>query len=124
MLFGLTGVCTYGHTDLIISEKGSDLTADLMKGLLQLMGMRHVFSIVDKHSNSVECVNKKVVRHLRSMVFDRNIRDVFNDPTIIPSVQYILNIHVFSATGFIPIRWTKSIMKFSKIGLLRLLIVS
>jgi hypothetical protein len=48
------------------------------------MGMRHVFSIVDKHANGVERVNKEVVRCL---VWDRNIRDVFDDPTVILSVQ-------------------------------------
>ena len=98
--------CTYGHTDMIISDKGSDFTSDLMRELTQLMGMRHVFSIVDKHSNGVERVNKEVVRHLRSMVFDRNVRDVFDDPTIIPSVQYILNTHVSSETGYSPFELT------------------
>jgi hypothetical protein len=49
--------------------------------------MRHVFSIVDKHANGVERVNKEVMRHLRCLVWDRNIRDVFDDPTVIPSVQ-------------------------------------
>jgi hypothetical protein len=93
--------CTYGHTDLIISDQGPDLKSDLMSELVQLMGMRHVFSIVDKHANGVERVNKEVVRHLRCLVvWDRNIRDVFDDPTMIPSVQYILNSHVSSETGF------------------------
>jgi hypothetical protein len=70
------------------------------------MGMRHVFSIVDKHANGVERVNKEVVRHLRCLVWDRNIRDVFDDPTVIPSVQYILNTHVSSETGFSPFELT------------------
>jgi hypothetical protein len=87
--------CTFGHTDLIISDQGPDLKSDLMSELVRLMGMRHVFSIiVDKHANGVERVNKEVVRHLRCLVWDRNIRDVFDDPTVIPSVQYILNSHV------------------------------
>jgi hypothetical protein len=58
--------CTYGHTDLIISDQGPDL--DLMSELVRLMGMMHVFSIVDKHANGVERVNKEVVRHLRCLV--------------------------------------------------------
>jgi hypothetical protein len=92
--------CTFGHTDVIISDQGPDLKSDLMAELVRLMGIRHVFSRVDKHANGVERVNKKVVRHLRCLVWDRNIRDVFDDPTVIPSVQYILNSHVSTETGF------------------------
>jgi hypothetical protein len=101
-----------------------------MRELTQLMGMRRVFSIVDKHSNGVERVNKQVVRQLRSMVFDRNVRDVFDDPTIIiPSVQYILNTHVSSETGYPLLNspsevWTRSTMRFSKTVLSDLLMRS
>jgi hypothetical protein len=65
--------CTYGHTDLNISDQGPDLKSDLMSELVQLMGMRHVFSIVDKHANGVERVNKEVVRHLRCLVYGTGI---------------------------------------------------
>jgi hypothetical protein len=61
---------------------------------------------VDKHANGVERVNKEVVRHLRCLVWDRNIRDVFDDPTVIPSVQYILNSHISAETGFSPFELT------------------
>ena len=92
----------FGHTDMIISDLGTDLTSKLFAELVQLMGMRHVFSIADKHANGTERPIKEVVRHLRALVFDTRIQDIFDDVTKIPSVQYILNDHVSSETGFTP----------------------
>ena len=85
--------CTYGHTDMIISDKGPDLNSTLFEELVKLMGMRHVFSITDKHSNGTERINKEVLRHLRAMVYDTRVSDIFSDKTKIPSVQYVLNTH-------------------------------
>jgi hypothetical protein len=51
-------------------------------------------------------VPKEVDRHLRCLVWDRNIRDVFDDSTVIPFLQYILNTHVSSETGFSPFELT------------------
>ena len=84
---------TYGTTDSIISDLGSDLTSDLFAELTKLIGVRHVFSIADKHANGVERVIKEVVRHLRAIVFDKRIDDIFADPLVIPSIQYTLNSH-------------------------------
>ena len=94
--------CNFGHTDMVISDQGPDLTSNLFQELTQLMGMRHVFSIADKHANGTERTIKEVCRHLRAMVYDERITDVFDDPTIIPSVQYILNSFVSSETGYTP----------------------
>jgi hypothetical protein len=85
--------CTYGHTDMIISDKGPDLNSTLFEELVKLMGMRHVFSITDKHSNGTERINKEILRHLRAMVYDTRVSDIFSDRTKIPSVQYVLNTH-------------------------------
>ena len=91
--------CNFGHTDMIVSDKGSDLNSKLMEELVRLMGMRHVFSITDRHVNGTERVIGEVVRHLRAIVFDKRIPNVFDEPTAIPSVQYILNDHLSSETG-------------------------
>ena len=85
---------------MIVSDKGSDLNSTkLMEELVWLMGMRHVFSITDRHVNGMERVIWEVVRYLRAIVFDKRIPSVFDEPTIIPSVQYILNDHLSSETG-------------------------
>ena len=98
--------CVYGHTDMVISDLGSDFNSKLFAGLVELMGMRHTFSIADRHANGSERIIKEVVRHLRAIVYDKRIDNVFDDPLILPSVQYILNSHVSSETSFSPFELT------------------
>ena len=102
--------CTYGHTDMIISDQGPDLTSKLYAQLTEYMGMRHVFSIADRHANGVERTIREVVRHLRAMVYDESKNgkqdDIFKDPSWLDSVQYILNSEVNSETGFTPFELT------------------
>ena len=40
----------FGNSDMIISDLGSDLNSELFAELVKLMGMRHVFSIADRHA--------------------------------------------------------------------------
>jgi hypothetical protein len=44
----------FGHTDMIVSDLGPDLNSDLFAQLVELMGMKHKFSITDKHVNGCE----------------------------------------------------------------------
>ena len=94
--------CNFGCTDMIISDRGSDLTSDLFAELVNLVGLRHVFSIADKHANGTERLIKEAQRHLRAIVYDSRVEDVFTDPTVIPCVQYIMNSHTSSETSFTP----------------------
>jgi len=102
--------CYYGHTDMVISDLGPDLTSDLMKQLTLYMGMRHTFSIANQHANGCERIIGEVVRHLRAMVYDESKRhannDVFADPSWIDACQYILNGEVSSETGHSPFELT------------------
>ena len=116
----------FGHTDLIISDQGPDLNSELFEQLVEYMGMRHTFSIADKHANGCERVIGEVVRHLRALVYDqseyREHKDIFEDPSWIPTVQYILNSEVSSETGATPFELTfgseaKMYMKMGKGGL-------
>ena len=61
---------TYGHTDKVISYSGSHLNSKLSAELVQLMGMRHTFSIADRHANSLERITKEVVRRLRAIAYE------------------------------------------------------
>ena len=97
---------TYGHTDMIISDLGSDLNSKIFAELVKLMGMRHTFSIADRHANGSERTIKEVVRHLRAVAYDSRIDDIYDDPLIIPSVQYILNTHRSSETSYSPFELT------------------
>ena len=102
--------CNFGHTDMIISDRGPDLKSELFNQLTSYMGMRHTFSIADKHANGVERTIGEVVRHLRARAYDESIsinnKDIFKDPSWIDSVQYILNSEVNSETGFTPFELT------------------
>ena len=97
---------TYGHTDMIISDLGSDLNSKVFAELVKLMGMRHTFSIADRHANGSERTIKEVVRHLRAISYDARIDDIYDDPFMIPSVQYILNSHCSTETSFSPFELT------------------
>ena len=88
--------CTLGHADIIISDEGPDLNSSLFEALVALMGMRNVFSITDKHVHGTESSYKEVLRHLRAIVYDTRVTDVFTNPTVIPSAQYIMNSHASS----------------------------
>ena len=100
----------FGHTDAIISDQGPDLKSKLMQQLVEYMGMRHRFSIADKHANGSERIIGEVVRHLRSKVYDSSAQgtknDVFEDPSWLDSVMYSLNSEVNSETGYTPFELT------------------
>ncbi len=58
--------CTYGICERIVTDPGSDLTSEVIRHLHRFFGIRHVFSIVERHqSNGVEGSNKSILRHLR-----------------------------------------------------------
>ena len=90
----------FGHTDMIISDLGSDLNSKVFESLVKLMGMRHTFSIADRHANGSERTIKEVVRHLRALAYDKRIEDIYDDPLIIPSIQYMLNSHRSSESAY------------------------
>ena len=80
--------CNFGCTDMIISDRGPDLRSDLFAELVKLVGLRHVFSIAAKHANGTERLIKETQRHLRAIVYDSRVEDIFSNPTVIPSVQW------------------------------------
>ena len=94
--------CNFGLTDAIISDQGPDLTSQLFRELTKLAGVRHQFSIANCHANGVERILKEVSRHLRALVYDKRLTNAFEDPTLLPSVQYILNSHRSAETNFTP----------------------
>jgi hypothetical protein len=97
----------FGVTDMIVSDKGPDLTSVLFKLLRNWMGMRHQFSITDKHANGVErTIKKEVQRHLRAIVYDERMSDIFTDKSIIPAIQFLLNDEVSSQTAMRPFEFT------------------
>jgi hypothetical protein len=97
--------CTYGVTERIISDPGSDLTAEVVDHLNKWFGVRHTFSLVGRHeSNGVEGTNKQVLRHLRCLVADQRLINNWSLPTVLPLIQYMLNTEfVSSESGIVPL---------------------
>lgn len=94
---------TYGVYETLISDPGSDLMSEVVAHLTAWYGVRHVFSLVDRHeSNGVEGTNKSILRHLTALVADERILDRWSDPTVLPLVQYLLNSQVSHETGLTP----------------------
>lgn len=99
--------CAFGRTDMIVSDKGPALNSGLMKELTKLAQVDHQFSITDRHANGCERLIQEVSRHLRAIVYDTRISDVFGDRTIIPSCQAIMNDNESSENGgFCPFEMT------------------
>jgi hypothetical protein len=82
----------YGVYCEIFSDLGSDLTSKVVEQLTRWYGIRHRFSLVDRNEScGVEGTNAKVLRLLRTMLCDNNIKDRWSDPTVIGMVQYVAN---------------------------------
>ena len=94
--------CTYGLTDMIISDMGPDLKSELFAELVKLSGLRHVFSIANRHVNGCERIIKEVVRHIRAICFDKRIEAdaVLEDELLLATIMFILNTHESSETGY------------------------
>ena len=98
---------SYGGYDAVISDPGSDLMSEVVQHLHQWLGIRHVFSLVDRHeSNGVEGTNKLILRHLKAIIYDERVLDKWSDPSILSWVQYVLNSYTSTETGVIPIEAT------------------
>jgi hypothetical protein len=91
----------YGRFDEVYSDPGSDLTSSIIRYLYVWLGMKHKFSIVDRHeSNGVEPTNKKILSLARCIIHDTRMKNQWSDDNIICLIQHQCNSMIHSETGY------------------------
>lgn len=96
-------LCTFGVFDELISDPGSDLMSDVVNKLNTWFGMSHIISLVDRHQScGVEGSNKQILRHLKTLVHDERLCNKWSSPTVLPLIDWAINDHLNSETGYRP----------------------
>ena len=90
--------------DELWSDPGSNLTSEAVQLLNQWFGIRHVFSLVDRHqSNGTEGSNKAILRFLRVLTHDERMVKKWSHPTVLPFIFFTINDSINSETGVRPL---------------------
>ena len=92
----------YGAPIEIHSDLGPAFVDDLTKSLIEMVGSNQSFSMAySKEENAiVERANKEILRHLRNIIFDKNVLN--NWSMYLPLVQRIMNSSKHRSTGVTP----------------------
>lgn len=92
----------FGQPSAIRSDNGTQFINQLHDELYRLTGIERIRTIPHSHEENglVERANKEILRHVRSILFDRGIHKEWN--IAIPMVQRILNSQVSKVTGATP----------------------
>ena len=91
-----------------MTDPGSDFTSKVMGHLLS--GLARTISShwwIDRNlSCGVEGMGKQVARHVRVLSQEERIKDEWSSPTVLPLIDYLVNSHVSSETGILPLEAT------------------
>ena len=93
----------FGTPDQIMTDGGGQFVNQLWEQLTLLMGSEKLESFPSSHEENslVERANKEVIKHLRNILFDRQIQHT-DWSTYLPIVQRIMNAHPLGTTGITP----------------------
>jgi hypothetical protein len=88
----LPWLCDFGCPEIILSDNGTQFVNHLWKSLSELVGtnLRNTTPHSKEENSIVERANKEVMRHLRNILFDRNI-EIDDWGLYVPLVQRIFN---------------------------------
>lgn len=96
-------ICDYGLFDVLRTDPGSDFTSQVIAHLNSWLGIRHSFTLPDNpQADGVEGTNKQIKRHLLAICQEERCKRTWSSPTVLPIIQLILNEHLHSETGCIP----------------------
>ena len=92
----------YGFASEILSDNGSQFVNELITELMNLLGTEHKTTLAySKEENAiVERINKEIMRHLRIIIYSRNIVNHWVE--YLPLVQRIINSNVNVRIGVSP----------------------
>jgi hypothetical protein len=99
----LDWVGRFGTPDQLMTDGGGQFVNQLWEQLTLLMGSEKLESFPSSHEENslVERANKEVIKHLRNILFDRQIQHT-DWSTYLPIVQRIMNAHPLGTTGITP----------------------
>ena len=98
----LQWVGRYGCPSTILSDNGTQYANQIIDEFIYLMGSEHdLIMAYSKEENAiVERANKEVLRHLRAILFSKNV--ISNFSIYLPLVQRIFNADIKEALGVSP----------------------
>jgi hypothetical protein len=97
---------TYGITDVILTDPGSNITSHVMDLLLKWFGVRLRMSLVGRHqSNLVERSHRETLRFLSTLVNEERLRQCWSKPQVVATIQFILNSEASRETSMSPFEY-------------------
>ena len=97
---------TYGITDVLITDPGSNITSEVMKLLLDWFGIRMRISLVGRHqSNAVERTHREILRFLTTLVNTEDLKKIWSKPHVLGIIQFLINSEKSSETGVSPFQY-------------------
>lgn len=98
---------TYGITDILISDPGSNINAEVVKMLLSWFGIRLRMSLTNRHQSSlIERSHRETLRFLSDLVHEERVIKVWAKPHILGIVQFMMNSEVSKEIGISPFHYT------------------